>query len=268
MLDATKASWDLSATVFASALLEPDVSVPAFLTSTSSGNDPRRFAVYRNNVTVGLVRAMEANFPSIVRLVGHEYFSQLARLFVQDHPPRTRMLFEYGAEFAGFLEAFTPLRDYPYLGDVARIEQAWREAFHETDVEPLQPVHLTDVPSDAVGGLILVAHSATRLLPSRFAAGSIFVANREDGGHSPIDPLRSEWTLVTRPAFDCAVRILTPAQGQFTQCLLAGSRLNAAATTAFDIDSGFDLSAAIAGVIHSGAFAGFRLADNHQEEKP
>ncbi len=81
---------------FAAGLLNPARPLPVAVID----NTPRRYAVYRNNVTVGLVRAMEGNFPAVRRLLGHEYFAGLARDFVQAHPPQSPLLFLYGADFA------------------------------------------------------------------------------------------------------------------------------------------------------------------------
>lgn len=251
------------APLFARALLAPEEPVPACLTSAASGNDEKRFAVYRNNVTVALVRAMESNFPSVVRLLGQDYFAGLARLFVQNHPPKTRLLFEYGEAFCGFLDSFEPLSSYPYLGDVARIEQAWREAFHETDCVPLESGKLSGIPAESVAQLRFHPHPAARVIASRFAAGTIFVANRQPDFQGTFDPARPEWVLVTRPHLDCALRILTPSEGQFTCKILAGESLGKAASLAAESDTAFDLSAAISGLLGSGALAGFNFGDNH-----
>lgn len=265
MRDAVSTSWAERPSIFAGALLDPESALPDFLTSNRSGNDPQRFAVYRNNVTVGLVRAMEANFPTIVRLVGSEYFAGLARLFVRNYPPRTRLMFEYGAEFANFLDAFGPLAAYPYLGDVARLETAWREAFHEADAVPLTLGELGAVPPGQVANLCFLSHPAARLVHSRFAAGSIFVANRQAGETSAINPSKGETVLITRPEFDCAVRVLDAAQGRFAELLLAGKLLGEAATTAFESDAEFDLASAISGLVGSGAFAGFSIVQGEQQ---
>lgn len=264
MGEALTSGWVEGAPVFAGGLLDPDMPVPDFLTSVRSGNDPVRYAVYRNNVTVGLVRAMEANFPSIVRLLGNEYFVGLARLFVRNHPPRTRMLFEYGAEFAAFLDTFEPLAAYPYLGDVARVETAWREAFHEADAVALTLQALGAIAPEQVIHLCFEPHPAARLVRSRYAAGSIFVANRQAEEPSGIDPTKAETVLVTRPEFDCAVRILDAAQGQFAGHLLAGKPMGVAAEAAFELDAGFDLAGAISGLVGAGAFAGFSLLQGDQ----
>ena len=249
--------WGADAALFASALLDADKPAPGFLTSMSGVNDARRYAVYKNNVTVSLIRAMESNFPAIVRLVGAEYFTALARVFVEKHPPNTRILAQYGAVFPAFLAGFEPLAEYPYLSDVAQLEQYWREAFHETDAEPITPEQLASVAPDDLPSLLFKVHPATRLLKSKYAAGSIFSANRRDGEHPSFDPANGEYVLITRPHFDCAVRILNLAEGTFVDTLMQGEILQEAVEKAAFVDASFDLASNISGILEAGAFCGF-----------
>ncbi len=250
-------SWDKDASKFAASLLDAERPAPDFLTSYSGGNDARRYAVYKNNVTVSLVRAMQSNFPSIVKLVGDEYFAALARLFVEKHPPKTRVLAQYGAAFPAFLAAFAPLEEYPYLSDVAQLEQLWREAFHEADAAPLMTEKLAAVSPDDVALLRFVAHPAVRLLRSQYAAGSIFSANRRDGDYPPVDPSKAEYMLITRPHFDCSLRILNAAEGEFVTSLLAGKTLQEAVEEAANTGANFDLASSISGILEAGAFCEF-----------
>jgi hypothetical protein len=249
--------WNRAASRFAASLLDAERPAPDFLTSHSAGNDARRYAVYKNNVTVSLIRAMQSNFPSIERLVGDEYFAALARVFVEKHPPKTPIMAQYGAAFPAFLAAFEPLADYPYLSDVARLEQFWREAFHEADKTPISTERLAAVSPGDIAKLRLVAHPAVRVLHSSYAAGSIFSANRRDGEYPKIDPSKAEFVLVTRPHLDCALRILNAADGAFIARLLAGETLQEAAEQAAELGADFDLARSISGILEAGAFCDF-----------
>ena len=241
--------------MFASSLLDPHGPVPAFLTSSWGNNDPRRYAVYRNNVTVSLIRALVANFPSIERLLGEEFFAAMAHEFLSAHPPRSKLMFEYGAEFPAFLETFGPTRPYPYLADVARLEIFWREAFHEADAPVLDGAAFAVVSPDDFPHLTFIKHPATRILTSTFAAGTIFAANHKSAGVASIDPATPETVLVTRPLYDCEVRILEPGDDEFFSGLLDGNSMKAAAEAAFNVTPAFDLPAAIGMLIASGTFS-------------
>lgn len=112
--------------LFAHALLAPDMN----------GTDKAgRFNIYRNNLRITLRNALRTTFPAIEKLVGEEYFSALALAFVELHPPRSAIMSDYGDFFADFLAGLEPLRDYPYLPDVARIEFARVQAYHAADAE-------------------------------------------------------------------------------------------------------------------------------------
>ena len=65
--------------------------------------DARRFAVYRNNVAVGLIGALEARYPVSRRIAGDELFRAMARAFVRARKPRSPVMIAYGGEFPEFL---------------------------------------------------------------------------------------------------------------------------------------------------------------------
>jgi hypothetical protein len=82
--------------------------------------DARRFAVYRNNVAVGLIGALEARYPVSRRIAGDDLFRAMARAFVRAHRPRSPVMIAYGGQFpefaAGYLAAAGPgadLREIP-----------------------------------------------------------------------------------------------------------------------------------------------------------
>ena len=43
---------------------------PAAIDGHKRGSNARRFAVYRNNVAVGLIGAIEARYPTVRRIIG------------------------------------------------------------------------------------------------------------------------------------------------------------------------------------------------------
>src|SRR3546814_13139018 len=93
---------------FALALLDPERAVPKGLVGPDGEPSARRFAVYRNNVFVGLTDALRAGFPCIVRLVGDDFFAAMARVFAAATPPSSPVLLHYGAEFPDFIASFPP----------------------------------------------------------------------------------------------------------------------------------------------------------------
>ena len=94
---------------FSQALLAPDLPVPDGLTDGQGAPAGKRFAVYRNNVTVSLIDAPEAGFPVVVKLIGAENFRNIAREYLRKEPPVSPLIMLYGAGFPAFLASFRPL---------------------------------------------------------------------------------------------------------------------------------------------------------------
>ncbi|WP_340160348.1 DNA-binding domain-containing protein [uncultured Hoeflea sp.] len=253
---------------FGAALLDSDLPLPEGIVGPHGKKAEKRFAVYRNNVTVSLINALADIFPAVQRLVGEDFFRDMARLYIAKEPPGSAVIFEYGGGFAAFLENFEPLSRYPYLADVARLEKAWLAAFHAADAAPLQPETLAAIPPVGLAELRFTAHPAARIIQSPFAAISIFTASREQ---RPLDDIKSatpEDGLITRPSDAVEVRQLPPGAAKFLGALIAGNTLGEAAGQTMADHPGFDLPAAISAMLEAGVFSACSASQPNPEHTP
>lgn len=251
---------DLQA-AFSAALTNPDAAVPEGVIAPGGGCAEKRFAVYRNNVTVSLAGALRDTFPAIARLLGDEYFSALAREYIRAKRPSSPLLAEYGADFGDFLDAFPPLAGYPYLGDVARLEHAWLSAYHAADAAPLDPARLAAVPETDLGGVRFTLHPALRIVTSRWPILKLFEANRSGTGEQPADlSSGGESVLVTRPVLDVTLSRLSPGAFDFLEALRGGDTLGGAAARAIEIAAEFDLGTILQTALAAGAFSDIRTS--------
>jgi Putative DNA-binding domain len=234
---------------FSAAVLDPNRPLPPGV------NGKKRFAVYRNNVVLGLTAALAANFPAIKRLVGDAFFAHMAKIFVSANPPRSRLLAEYGGAFPDFLGRFEPLAAYPYMPHVARLELAWLAAFHEADAAPLAGEELAGLAPEQLAQTRFIAHPATRLLAFPYAAVSIMAANRRSEPVPVIDPAPAEFGLVTRPQLDVHVTRVSASAHAFLASLLADQSLGEAADLALKQDQTFDLAANLRCMLAAGVFS-------------
>ena len=239
---------------FASALLAPERATPAFVTGPRGKAAVRRYNVYRNNITVSLIDALAAIYPAVQRITGVEFFRAMARFHVRATPPASPLLFEYGRDFPAFIETYEHAQAMPWLADVARIERAWLDAYHAADAVPLAAEALAAIPPERLAGAVFTAHPAMRLVRSRFAAVTIFAANRDEGTFDQIDAGTPEDALITRPNADVIMRHLPDGGAVFLTSLLAGRPLGEAAASALESSPSFDIAANIAGLIQAGAF--------------
>jgi hypothetical protein len=250
------------AAAFASALIDPEQATPAVVGGPKGKSAVKRYNVYRNNVVVSLVDALAAIYPAVQRITGVEFFRAMARFHVRATPPTSPLLFEYGRDFPAFIDDYQYARSMPWLGDTARLERAWLDAYHAADAAPLAAEALAAIPPDRLSEAVFTPHPATRIVCSRFAVVSIFAANRQHQPVSRIDASTPENALITRPDIDVVVRHLPEGMAAFLTSLAFGRSLGEAAALASGSSPSFDLAAGIAGMIEACAFTTVSLGDS------
>jgi hypothetical protein len=240
-------------TDFRRALLDPAAATPDGLRDAEGRPAGRRFAVYRNNVAVGLSDALETAFPVLRKLLGDAFFRAMAGLYLRAHPPTSPLMMFYGAEMPAFLETFPPVAHLPYLADVARLELVIRHAYHAADATPVAPDALGQIPQDRLGDLTLRFAPAVQLVRSDHPVHAIWAANAANGPKPIPGP---QAALVTRPQLDPRPHALTPGAGAILAALITGTPLGEAADAAPD-----DLGPLLGLLLAEGAIAAVDLPD-------
>jgi hypothetical protein len=271
---------------FAAALDEPSAAPPAMTRGREGTPDARRFSVYRNNVAVGLIGAIEARYPVSRRLAGDGLFRAMARAFVQSHRPRSPVMIAYGEVFPEFIAACLARESETYgrvssplageeqgggsgggcadggasaphalasLVDVARLENAWVEAYHAEDAATASLGDLAALSPDSLPEARIAFHPAARLLRFSTPAASVWASAQTCGAPAAPTEAPGEDALVTRPDCDVRVRVLPPLAHDFALSLREGATLIEAAR-ALD-DPAFDVGTHLVGLVESGAVA-------------
>ncbi|WP_374632395.1 DUF2063 domain-containing protein [Paracoccus sp. (in: a-proteobacteria)] len=231
--------------------------LPWGVTARDPAEAGRRFAVYRNNVAHSLGRALAARYPVIERLLGAEYFAALAREFVTAHPPASPMLFRWGEAFSGFLRDFPPLRDLPYLPEVARLEWLRGEAYHAPDAAAATPEQLAEAAQqpDRRGARL---HPSARLLQARYAAVTIWQANQPGTTPGELDAGVPESALILRDPDDRVhVLALQPGDPAMLQALMHGATILMAAVAGQRAGPDHEAGRLMLSLAHAGALTGF-----------
>lgn len=213
------------------------------------------FAVYRNTVMKGCIDALQANYPSVARLVGEEWFRAAAAIHAPTCLPRDARMLYYGEAFAEFIEGFEPAASLPYLSGVARLDRLWTEAHGAQDHPPLDPAMLSSLPPDALADIVLHPHPAARW--AWFDGQPVFTiwsrnrASIED--NSEIE-WRGEGALLVRPLDVVAWHALQASGCAFLDACKAGGTLAQAADEALKVDPDTDLALLLSGLLEAGAF--------------
>ena len=239
-------------TSFAHALLDRTSDMPAGLVSHSSARPTKRFGVYRNNVSSGLVQALAIRFPAVEAIVGKAFFAAMARAYIESEPPLSPVLLHYGSSFAAFVAAFEPAQGLPYLADVVRLENARVDAYHAADVVPLAPDTLATFATDRIESVTFKFHPSFAIVRSAYPIVTIWAMNSGELQPAPIDDRPGEDALVVRPLLSVLTRRLPPGGAAFLEALARGDTLVMAGEAAFHDAAAFDLGANLAGMFESG----------------
>lgn len=235
---------------FAEALLPARPERPGPLAALTS---QPAFAVYRNTVMKGCVDALEANFPTVVRLVGRDWFRAAAAIHATAELPRDARLLFYGEGFAAFLEGFEPARDLPYLPGVARLDRSWIES-HAAPEAVVDLAWFAGLAPAALAATPVAPHPAARW--HWFAGQPVFtIWQRNRAGREDRDDIawRGEGALLTRPAGGVTWREASQAECAFLDACAGGAALAQAAAAALRVEPGADLAQLLAGLLRAGA---------------
>lgn len=237
---------------FAQALFHPMDAHPGPLAALTS---QPAFAVYRNTVMKACVDALEANFPSVARLVGREWFRAAAACYAAGRPPADARLLRYGEGFADFLEAFEPARELPYLANVARLDRSWSEAHAAADAAS-DPAFFAGLSPEALASTRIAPHPAARWcwFPDQ-PVFTIWSRNRTAcGGDAGDDiPWQGEGALLTRCDGAVVWRAASQADCGFLDACAGGAPIVQAAQAALLVAPDVDLADLLAGLLRAEA---------------
>ena len=234
---------------FSAALLQPDHMVRRRL--------GEGFAVYQNTVVKGLIDVLRANYPTVARIAGAEWFDAAAQWFARERLPEQPALALYGATFPEFIAGIDSARELPYLPEVARLDRLWTEVHFAADASLLRPSVLQALAPAELQTRRLRMHPAMRFAWLPHSAVTIWEHNRPPAvtpAELQVDGCE-QGALLTRP--DGAIRttpLLHP-DYWFLRRLADGMPLGEAAVSVLERYPDADIAGLLAKFIAVGVFA-------------
>jgi len=206
-----------------------------------------RLAIYRNNLREGFRKALALEFPVIERLVGEDYFRQLALSFQAEHPSHAGDLHHIGEPFAQFLQQRFEHTQYAYLPDVASLEWAYQQSLVSADASSFDPAALGEIPYEDYGQLRFTLHPACGLVRSPYPVVRIWAVNQPGEAHDEVVDLSSgpDFVLLRRAAQGVEIRRIAAADFALLDAFSQGATLANALETAYALDPDFDLGEAL-----------------------
>ncbi|MDM5179230.1 putative DNA-binding domain-containing protein [Massilia sp. DJPM01] len=118
--------------------------------------------VYANTGLLACIDALQANYPSVHRLLGEAPFEQLAASYVRAMPARDARLFLYGAGLPAWIRRRDGADSAVAL--VATLDRYWSETHSEADALPLTMDWIAQQSAQALAGMRLRPAPSTRWL--------------------------------------------------------------------------------------------------------
>ena len=216
--------------LFARALYEPEHANELVHDLDSTGL--RRMAIHRETLFAALGNALETSYPSVAALLGKHMFEAIARDFAVRFPPRSAVLYEFGAQFPAYLKAHTSPPDHPALIDLAELDWA-------IDLTGHQPLHAFGPPIALSQAVALRLDASLRVLRSSHEVDSLREALLEAPGTASSDlieagdPPANRFFVLWRATEGVRVKRVSETSYQFASRLLAGHGIDDALNRAF-----------------------------------
>jgi hypothetical protein len=246
---------------FALALFDPAESRAAPGIRSNGLSPAARLGFYRTNVFENYRKALAATYPALQAVVGTGCFAHLAQEYTRRHRSRSADVGQHGERLPDFLARHPLAATLPYLPDLARLEWAIEESFHEADQGPMLIDGLADIDETLYPELRFALAAWVRLFESPFPVHRIWQIsqeNRSDEAGIDLDEGGVQ-LLVRRERYEVLIEPMRPAEFAMLRALQSGYGFGEAFAYAQSLDIAFDPEAFLQRHVASGALCGFML---------
>lgn len=139
-----------------------------------------QMAIYQGSVQGGLVSILRSTYPVCCRLVGNDYFRQLAQGYIKQTAHKEPDITNYGSAFTDYIHAMIPVHQLCYLADVAALEWACHVALNGQTVPKLDQSALAKVALEQQPNLIFALAECSTLIYSNYPVLRIWEVNQPE----------------------------------------------------------------------------------------
>lgn len=143
-------------------------------------NSEQRVGIYRNSAHGILLDYLESLYPVSLELVGTEFFGRAAHNFIDQAPPTSPFLAEYGVGFAEHLAQLPALQELMWIVEVTQLEWARHAAWHTVNQASSDFTQLEALSAQEQAELRFQLPHSAQLLSSTAPIHSIWLAHQTE----------------------------------------------------------------------------------------
>ncbi len=143
-------------------------------------NPAAQLAIYRGSIQGGLTEILRSTFPVCNRIVGADYFTQLASIYIARTPHWQPDITYYGVHFAEVVQTLLAVHQLDYLAEVAALEWAYHLAQNGAAIPQLDLAVLAKMNQESQAQLRFALDKASTLFYSPYPILRIWQVNQMD----------------------------------------------------------------------------------------
>jgi hypothetical protein len=139
-----------------------------------------RVGIYRNSVHGILWQYLASLYPVCNQLVGEKFFEGFCDLFIDQHPPATPFLADYGTGFAAFIQQHPAFAKMRWIHQVAALEWARHQAWHAVNQPATDFAALATLTEAQQPAVKFRLPESMQLLHSPYAIHHVWLAHQPE----------------------------------------------------------------------------------------
>lgn len=195
----------------------------SFLNPQKGTPGVERMEVYAEGYKARTHEALSEIYETIRQLLGHEKWHELTDLYAEKFPSVEYNLNVMGKQLPELIRQH-PIKDMPFLQDLARLEWLVSEAFHAFDQKPFERAHLAKIVPEDWEYAQLCFQPSVSLFTASWPVMDLW-KNRKDLKPASLVKEERQYLLVSRQEFQIRCELLNEFQHHLIQGLLCGKTL-------------------------------------------
>ncbi len=209
---------------FARFLRSGDPAIAAAVASTPQLAAQSRLEIYSSGYKARLREAITKDFPVLRSVIGDEAFTVLCLRYIDAWPSMSFTLRDFGAHLPEFVARAADIANPRFLGELARFEWAFIEAFDAADVPSIGPAAMGDIAGQDWPAVRFEAHPSVQALAIGFNTLQIWDAVKaQQPPMRPVERTESAGALIWRRALTTVFRSTADDELMLWRRLAAGA---------------------------------------------